>query len=294
MARLSRLGAELYSLTARPLVRTLSNAASAQARAATHPLRARRYLMSDRNPLVAPVAPVAEVVRANRMKVAADNPCFEWEKTAAGLVAAWLDAARDFRDGWLETTFYTLYSSPLMRAIGAHEPARISNVAGTDLRAVGEVRSALAQITRGNYAVAVIRMLILLAHSRQSVRRDRLERANEVLTQREPFAALGEIARTRIIHQQTMIVEFEQEKALATLPALIADPADRARAIEVCEYVLGAFDDMAETTRWMYHRMREVLELPPAAGQPKVRALAAAMARPRPAGSPHVYRSKVR
>jgi pimeloyl-ACP methyl ester carboxylesterase len=287
VARLSRLAAEIYSLTARPLVRAMSNAATARMRVDTHPMRARRYLLSDRNPLVAPVAPLAESVRANRARVADDNPFLQWERTMADLVTAWMDAARDLRDGWLETCFYAVYSSPLMRAIGAAEPARVSQVAGTDLRAVGEVRQALAQITRGNYAVAVIRMLILLAHSRQSVRRDRLERANEVLTEREPFAGLGEIARTRIIHQQTMIVEFEPEKALATLPALIPDPADRARAIEVCEYVLGAFDDMAEKTRWMYHRIRETLELPPTTAAPQVRVTAA-----RPAAGPGSSRGR--
>jgi hypothetical protein len=77
-----------------------------------------------------------------------------------------------------------------MRAIGATETPRISDVPGTDLRAVPEVRAALAQMTRGNFAVAVIRMLLLLAQSRQAVRRDRLERANEVLTATEPFASL--------------------------------------------------------------------------------------------------------
>jgi pimeloyl-ACP methyl ester carboxylesterase len=264
VARLSQLNAELYTLWLRPWVRAFSNEATARARVNLQPLRARRYLLSDHNPAIAQVAPVAEMVRANRVPAAPDNPFLAWERAAASWVTAWLDAVRDWRDGMIEALFYAVYSSPLVRAIGAGEMPRISQVAGTDLRAITEVKQALAQITRGNYAVAVIRMLVLLARSRKSVRRDRLERANELLTRQEPFASLGEEARTRIIHQQTMIVEFEPDRAVATLPRLAPDPADQLRALKACEFVLGAPEDMAEETRLMYERIRGALEVPAA------------------------------
>ena len=54
--------------------------------------------------------------------------------------------ARDLRDGMLETWFYWVYSSPLMRSLAAAASPRISEVTGTDLRSVVEVRQALAQI----------------------------------------------------------------------------------------------------------------------------------------------------
>jgi hypothetical protein len=165
------------------------------------------------------------------------------------------------RDAWMEACFFSVYSSPFMRSIGSLEAPRISAVAGSDLRTVPEVRGALAQLTRGNYAVAVIRMLILLAKSRKAVRRDRLERSNELLTTREPFSALDEVARTRIIHQQTMIVEFEPEKALETLPALLKTPEERSRALKDCEFVSGSPEEMGRETRVLFDRMRQLLEV---------------------------------
>jgi len=263
VARLSRLGAEAYTLFARPWVRAFTNSAASRWRINTQPLRLRRYLVSDRNPLLAPVAALAGAVRENRHAADAANPFRVAERAGADLVTAWFDAARDLRDLWLEAAFYSVYSSPLMRALGAGEAPRISDVAGTDLRAVPEVRQALAQITRGNYAVAVIRMLILLARSRKAVRRDRLERSNELLSGREPFAAMGEVARTRIIHQQSLIAEFEPERALETLPLLLRDPAERSRAFEQCDYVLGSPDDMSAETRGLYDRMHQVLGVKP-------------------------------
>jgi hypothetical protein len=262
VARLSQLGAEIYSMTARPLVRALSNSTTSRGRINTQPLRMRRYLLSDRNPLLTAVAPMADAVRANRHAADPANPFLRWERAMAGLMSGWFDAARDLRDTWMEACFYTVYSSPLMRAIGAAEAPRISEVAGTDLRAIPEVRQALAQMARGNYAVAVIRMLILMAHSRKAVRRDRLERANELLTSREPFAALGEVARTRIIHQQTLIAEFEPEQALTTLTAMLRDPQERERAMKDLEYVVGAPAEMSGETRAMYERIRQLLEVP--------------------------------
>jgi pimeloyl-ACP methyl ester carboxylesterase len=273
VSRLSRLGAEIYDLTSRPLVRAMSNEASARFLVESHPLRMRRYLLSDRNPYLAPIAAAANVVRENRMAVAADNPFLLWEKTLAELTTEWLDFGRDVRDGMLETWFHMIYCSPLMRALGAAEAPRISQVAGTDLRSVTEVRQALAQIKRGNYAVAVIRMLILLARARKSVRRDRLERSNELLTTHEPFKMLDESARNRIIHQQSVIVEFEPEQALATLPVLLPEPKDRERALADCNYVIGALEEQTDEVRGMYDRIRTTLE-PGAPVKPAVRSRA--------------------
>jgi hypothetical protein len=261
VSRLSHLGAELYSLAARPWVRALTSARAARWRVDAQPLRAQRYLLSDENPLAAPLEGMAAQVRKQRQPAAEDNPYRRAERMVSDLYGEWLDAVRDVRDGWVETWFFTVYSSPFMRAVGATEMPRTSEVAGTDLRAVPEVRQALAQIGRGNFAVAVIRILILLARSRKSVRRDRLDRANEMLTTQEPFVSLGEDARTRIIHQQNLIVEFEPEQAIATLPRLLPNPEERPKAIALCEHVAGAYAQMDGDTRDMFTRVREVLEI---------------------------------
>jgi hypothetical protein len=242
-------------------VRALTTSDTSRVRIYSQPLRARRYAFSDRNPLLAPVVPMAAAVRAHRHPAAAANPLLAVEKTTAELVTHWIDAARDVRDAWLEACFFAVYSSPLMRAIGATESPKMSAVAGTDLRAVPEVRQALAQMTRGNYAVAVIRMLILLARSRHAVRRDRLERANELLTTHAPFAALDEATRTRIIHQQTMIAELEPEQALVTLPALLKERDERVRALKDCEFVSGPAAEMGDDTRALFDRMHQLLEV---------------------------------
>jgi hypothetical protein len=223
----------------------------------------RRYMLSDKNPMLSQLAPAAQRVRANRTKVADNNPYLQWERTFVGALHDSVNLYRDMRDGMVETMFNFMYASPLMRALGDTEPARISETQGSDLRTVPEVRQALEQIDQGGYADAVIRMLILLAHARKGVRRDRLERSNEMLAEQEPFAALGVASRNRIIHQQTLTVEFEPEQALATLPLLLPTVQDRASAIERCEYVLGEAEDMNDETKEMFDHIREVLAVVP-------------------------------
>ena len=272
VARLSRLNAELYDLVARPALQALANAGTARFNSDTMPIRAQRFALSDLNPWIAPLASFAETTRANRRKAAPDNPYVLWERAWAELTTQWLDAATDLRDGWVETWFYANYASPFMRALAAAEPPRASEVIGTDLRAAPDVRAALAQITRGNFAVAVIRMMVLFSLGRGSVRRDRLERANRLFTTLEPFASLGEETRTRIIHQQSLIVEFEPEQALATLPRLLPKPEDRPKALALCEQVAGDLAELSKEGREMLQRVRQVLDIPEpaaeAAGEP--------------------------
>ena len=101
------------------------------------------------------------------------------------------------------------------------------------LRFLPEVQAILLGVDRGGFEEAVIRMLILMAESRGTVRRDRLERSAKVLGHDEPFASLGAEKRAALIHEQSIIVEFEPELAVKTLPELLPDMADRKRAIQV-------------------------------------------------------------
>jgi tellurite resistance protein len=121
-------------------------------------------------------------------------------------------------------------------------------------------------------------MLILLAKARGSVRRSRLERSNEILRSSEPFASLGDETRSRMINAQSLIVEFEPEQAVATLPSLIPDLAERLRAAELCETIAGPLSEMEPKSIAMLDRLRAVLGLPPAGA-------AAAASQPLPQGA---------
>ena len=119
----------------------------------------------------------------------------------------------------------------------------------------------LLGVDRGGFPEAVIRMLILMAKSRANVRRDRLERSAKVLSTDEPFASLGPEKRALLIHEQSVIVEFEPDIAISSLPKLLVDPEERRKAVEVVEYIAGAIEEMEPGTIRMVQRFRAALGL---------------------------------
>jgi hypothetical protein len=58
-------------------------------------------------------------------------------------------------------------------------------------------------------------------------------------------------------------VEFERDRALAALPILLPEQADRDRAIAAVEHVAGRLDEMEPHTIHALQTIRRVLGLPP-------------------------------
>ena len=98
---------------------------------------------------------------------------------------------------------------------------------------------------------------------RGSVRRDRLERSSKVLTTDEPFASLGAERRAALIREQSIIAEFEKDRAIQTLPDLLPGLEERRRAIEVVEFIAGPMEEMEPRTIKTLQKFHAALGLPP-------------------------------
>lgn len=265
VARLSELGANLYDLTLRPMVQAAITPPMAEALRKMHPARTQRLAFSDMNPFMAFLKPMAASAETMRRPVASDNPFLQAERWWAAGVELMLDMHRDARDALSEATFLALYGTPFMHWVGREHAYERTKRPLSELRHLPQVETVLMHIEQGGFAEAVIRMLILLAQTRTSVRRDRLERSSHVLTMDAPFATLGPERRAAIIHEQSVIVEFEPERAVGTLVKLLPDPAERAKAIEVVEFVVGSTEDMEPGTIHLLQHLRAALDQPPLA-----------------------------
>jgi pimeloyl-ACP methyl ester carboxylesterase/tellurite resistance protein len=264
VSRLSNMAVDAYETTARPMVQAMVTPAASDAMAQMHPLRLRRRVLSDVNPLMQPVAGMAEQVKAARKPLARGNPFMATEALFADAVEQALDLWSGVRAAQQELMFYALYANPFLAAMagprGSHAPVSDPNAGfGESLRELPQVEAALAAIDKGGFAEAVIRMLVLMARSRGAVRESRLRRSNEVLHSAAPFDKMGESALTEMIHQQTLIVDFEPNAGIAALPALLAAQGEKERAIALVEDIAGDKLEMSEPTARMLQRLRATL-----------------------------------
>jgi tellurite resistance protein len=174
------------------------------------------------------------------------------------------------QNAMIEWNFHLLWSLPAVAALGDRQSRLISDAPQEDLRNLVQVQDALDRIEQGGFAEGVIRMLILMAHSRKEVRRSRLERSNAMLMSTEPFASMKAKARTRLIHRESLIVGFEPEAAIVALPKLLQDVEDRRRALDLCWNIAGPREEMSPETLGMMARLALALgqEVPQAQSAP--------------------------
>jgi hypothetical protein len=131
-----------------------------------HPNRLRFHTFADGNPFMAPVAALAETVRANRHPVGPDNPFLAFERMMSGMIANGLEAWGKARDVVQEEIFLNTYASQWLQAIvglradGASPARRIER----DLAREAVARQTAAyleqRIDQGGLLEAAVRSLI--------------------------------------------------------------------------------------------------------------------------------------
>jgi hypothetical protein len=245
---ISEFNQRAYELFAQPTVRAMANDFTAKLARQFHPLRAQRWAMSDLNPWLAWLGPAAQMVKAQRKALSADAPARKLEKMGSEIIGASLDYYRDLRDATSEAAFFQTYGNIFSMYLADKREADESAEAVADPRELPVVQDALASIEEGGYAEAVTRVAALLARrgeplplARFALKKELVEEYGDLL----PKLAPDEWRRIR--GEQEIIVRYEPERALSTLPTLLADPADRERLITLARRLLA--DERMQRTK---------------------------------------------
>lgn len=262
VARLSELGTDAYEIIGRPVVQAMVTPQTATTLRDAHPSRVGRRVFSDDNPVMALISAAADKVGHTRQPVSGPNLFVAGEQLVAQAVSQSMDLWRDLRDAAYESTFLSIYGTPFMHWLGRSHANERTRKDPNELRHLPEVQAMLLGVDHAGFEAAVIRMLILLAESRGSVRRDRLERSAEVLTTHEPFASLGGEKRAALIREQSIIVEYESQAALSALPRLLPSTQQRQEALACVHYIVGARDEMEPHSLAMLEAMEHLLAEP--------------------------------
>jgi len=227
VAALSELTERAYELLVRPAVRDAVPEWLARMLRELHPLRAQRWMLSDRNPLLAGVPAAAAVARAWRQPRAEGNAGRRAERLGSSVVSASLDLWRDLRDAASEAAFFQIYGN-MMSLQMADQRAAIRRQTRFDPRALPAVRQVLDDLDRGGLPEAIVRAGLLVAKAGGGKRR--LAQMEGVRSLLEPTGVLEDVSEDdfrRVLHDETIIVEFEPREAKRTLPRLVVSAADR-------------------------------------------------------------------
>lgn len=241
VAEVSEFNQLAYQLFAQPFVESLSSEASAQVMRALHPLRMQRWAWSGMNPWLSWLPSAAKAIKADRKPAGDANPWRAFEKSGAAVLSASLDCCTALRDAATEALFFGVYANVFsMHLADRHGVREQAAHATVDPRELPYVKQALAAMADGGYAEAVARVAHLLERRGEPLLLSRLAMRDQLSKDYAPFLpALSPEQWRRIRGEQEIIVHYEPEQAVATLPLLLADPADRARLLGLIDALLG-------------------------------------------------------
>ncbi|MCC6777144.1 MAG: DUF3141 domain-containing protein [Hyphomicrobiales bacterium] len=258
-ARVSETNLALYRTFVQPAVRAFVNTPLADWMRQMHPLRLQYELLSNANPFMAPVAGLAEQVRANRRPAAPDNLFLAWQEGFSRQMVAALDGWREGVEGTAERAFLAIYGAPALQAaagVDVHTQRRaLKSPLYRELvqKRIAELK---ARIPEGGLREALMRALLYVGAGRGGVD----ERGFEAV--RRIRAAHGEVPLAEfkaLVREQFFMLLLDPEATLAAVPAMLPDDEQlRRKAVELMGQVLRARGILSAEDE---QRVRRVAEL---------------------------------
>ena len=279
-ARVSEINLSLYRTFAQPAVRALVNSPLAEWMQQLHPLRLQYELLSNANPMMAPVATLAEQARRDRKPVEADNPFVALQENVSRQIVAALDGWRDMSEALAERTFLAIYGLPSLQSAVGIDPAEtrpLRKAAKSPLhhellqKRIAELKS---RIPVGGLREAVIRSLIYVGMPRNSVDERGFEMVRRIRHAQDDLPALPLADFKALFREQYLMLLIDAESAIEAIPSMLPpDAARRRKAVEVIKEVLSARGELPAESKERLQRIASLFGR--GEGQTSVRSLTA-------------------
>jgi hypothetical protein len=264
-ARVSEINLALYRTLAQPMVRATISEPAANWLRQLHPLRLQYEVFSDRNPLMVPIAAMAQAVRERRQPAATDNPFLALQETASEQIVAGLNAWRDWVEMLGERMFLTIYGNPLLQAAVGIDPAetrRQRKAAKMPLHdelvemRVAELKS---RIATGDVREGAIRALLYVGVPREAVDERGFEAIRRLRAVRDgaQWPTLAEFKR--MVREQYFMLLIDPEASIAALPALIPDAMSRGSTVAAVREVLSVGGEITGEVAERLQRIARIL-----------------------------------
>jgi hypothetical protein len=244
----------------RPWVKLCTTELSAEIIRNLQPLRMKRYMLSDMNPLMRPLESIASIVRKNRKPASLDNPLVSLEKDFSEYMVNVLNIYRDYRDLSQEQLFQAIYGSEFVRMLFPPDkkeevPKEIPEYERADYD------KRLQFLEEGGIAAGLIRVFMAIAKIGHGLRRRHFELGEEIAQTHKVLSKLRPVEFKKILKQQAAILQADEDRAINALAVLIPNKDDRMDALSIAKrlcLVDGVYNKEEEA---MIAKIKEALEL---------------------------------
>jgi pimeloyl-ACP methyl ester carboxylesterase len=235
---ISELNSSIYDIYFSPLVQITSNDLFAEILRELHPLRITRYIFSDQQLIFSPLAHLAKQIKSHRKIMIDNNLFFNLQKRFSEFMIAGLDTYREYRDSNLELWFHHFYGLlnillptdlPFRRKLHSD----LSTTEDSEL-----IQHILSTIEDGGVPEAILRILLVILKRETTPKFKHISHSIKELRNSKAFMHLTDNAFRAIVHTQTVIVEYDLELALLTLPALIPTQHERDEVKNTVNFIL--------------------------------------------------------
>lgn len=230
----------MYDRMMSPVVQMFSNEMSATLLRNLNPSRLERTMFSDSNPVMKAVKPLAALTRAQRHRIAPDNPLLKAERQFARSVRDGWDHYRDVRDQGFETLFRTIYDSPWIAALTGFTPEpRHRNAPGNNHRLLEQRAELENWYEQGSVESGFMRLLIYVANSNGVVDERPFNGIKRLMHDAGLDISMNLGALKQMIRHQTFVVRTDEMRALQGLKKLLPTKAQRQHALDTATGLLA-------------------------------------------------------
>jgi pimeloyl-ACP methyl ester carboxylesterase len=262
VARVSELNNALYQTFLQPWIKMINSPQLARAAVELNPLRLGYSLLSDKNPMMRAVAPLADYARAKRVPVSADNPFVALQQQYSKAMVDALNLFRDLRDDLVERTFHTVYGSPLVQVCcgisqddGPPRP-RPGLLPSVLAAAEEEERRLKGRMAEGNALDAAARVLVYVGKAQHRIEKSTFDALRRLLL---AHTEVSPAEFKTAVREQSAILAVDESAAIEALPQLL--PADATARRAFCDLVQTTVAATGKLKADGQRRLSEVLHL---------------------------------
>lgn len=268
LAKVSETNQGLYRQLVSPWVRAMITPQTAEALRLMHPHRQSQLWLSDLNPWMAGIKLLAEQTRESRAAAPADNLWRAMEAATVDQLEAAIERWTDARDRVVEQYFKAIWTQPFIKALVGEEAshADVKKPRARQDKAFHELakRKLAAFANRqkeGSFAEAILRVVYAATKATGGVDARAFVAARTVWQSHPRLAEMGRERFLAEAKEAALMVAFDEENALATLPVLLSTPADREAALTVLRQIVHRRPDVLPEVAALMERVETILEV---------------------------------